>query len=91
MEKGKKSEIFKEYDNEMFFGTLTYLEVMALADAMKGGYSFYLDPANGYLAMALPIDREDADRVVSELNVTEKTNHGTWYLGDEDEEYVFVE
>lgn len=47
------------------------------------------DKANGYHAYAIEIEsRDKADKLVSTLN--EKYDD-SWYLGDEDEEYVDVD
>ena len=47
------------------------------------------DKANGYHAYAIIVfDREQADRLVNTLN---RKYDDSWFLGDEDEEYVDVD
>ena len=74
-------EIFKEHTDG-----LVRMEEVDLITQTSPNYKFYTDLANGYVAFALTITREKADELVGKLN--EITD--CWFLGDENEEYVFV-
>jgi ACT domain-containing protein len=80
------SEIFKEGT------TLTMKEVNAIM-VSSPSFKFYEDNANGIVAFALEYnDEEKADELVDNLNkiCEEKGLGADWYLGDNEEEYVFV-
>ena len=56
-------------------------------------YKFCEDLANELVAFALEFDDDDkADELVTQLNeiCESKGMEASWYLGDPDEEYVFV-
>ena len=81
------SEIFKEGI------TLTMKEVDAILISSPS-FKFYEDNANGIVAFALEYnDDEKADNLVDRLNQICESNGrpADWYLGDKDEEYVFVQ
>lgn len=83
------SEIFKETET----GLLTMKEVDAI-QRVSPSYKFCEDLANGIVAFALDFkDEEKADELVDTLNeiCESKGMPCDWYLGDEDEEYVFVD
>ena len=76
-------EIFKECDN-----CLMQVRELELIQKYSPKYKYYEDFANGYIAFALDVDRNKADELVDEL--IEVSGGSAWYLGDEEEEYVFV-
>lgn len=85
-------EIFKENAD-----CLLSVREMELITEVSPKYSYNSDYANEILCFALSIDRDTAEGLVDQLNEIvwddeETTDHnsGLWYLGDEDEEYVFV-
>ena len=80
-------EIFKECED----GKLSMEEVAVIKDIY---YRYFNDRANGYVAFALSnfYSREDADNFVDKLNdiCVKLGEEPNWFLGDEEEEYVFV-
>lgn len=87
----KNVEIFKECED----GKLTMEEVDLILIVSGKSFKFYNDRANGYIAFALDetrCDRTDADILVNILNELCERMHNepNWFLGDEGEEYVFV-
>ena len=78
-------EIFKENED----GLLSMQEVETIQKSVSG-YRYRTDRANGYVAFALDgITRAEADTLVNTLNQVSQEIGGAWFLGDEDEEYVF--
>lgn len=85
----KCSEIFKVTSS----GLLTMKEVDAI-QRVSPSYKFNEDLANGIVAFALDFkDEKVADVLVSQLNeiCEDKNMSPNWYVGDEDEEYVFTD
>lgn len=83
----KNVEIYKENED----GLLSMEEVEVIAGHVND-YKYNTDRANGYVAFALSgVSRDEADALVSELNEISQEIGGAWFLGDEDEEYVFVD
>ena len=75
------SEIFKESLN------VTEEEINVIKKFSQE-YKYNQDKANGYTAFALDFDDESkANKLVCELN----NINDDWYVGDQDEEYVFTE
>ena len=82
------TEIFKQDAD----GKMLFQEAELLKDKCPR-YCFYVDRANGYIAFYLNnVSREDASNLVDELNAIcdEHKQVTNWFVGDEDEEYVFV-
>jgi len=78
------SEIFKDFEEG---GEVTEQEI-ELIKKYSPEYKYNEDEANGYTAFALNFfDKDKAWDLVLELD---ELSDG-WYLGDEDEEYVFVD
>lgn len=78
------SEIFKDFDEG---GKVTQNE-LNIIKKYSPDYKEYEDEANGYTAFALNFfDEDKAFDLVDELN---NISNG-WYVGDKDEEYVFVD
>lgn len=80
-------EIFKQCEG----GKLTMKEMEIIS---KLYYRYNDDRAQGYVAFALNItDREEAFDIVDRLNeVAESNGEGAcWWVGDEEEEYVFTD
>lgn len=76
------TEIFKEHPEG-----LVRMEEVDLIKQASPEYRFHTDIANGYVAFALAVTRKKADELVNELNkITD-----CWFLGDENEEYVFID
>jgi hypothetical protein len=74
-----------------FFGTLTMPEAMVIVPLTK---AYHDDRANEYIAIAVDIpNRDEAFALVDRLNEISVNAGGDadWYVGDEDEEYVYVE
>lgn len=85
------SEIFKEYVNGEYPDHYVTKEEWDKVKALVGdNYRYCDDQANGYFAIALPmVDYDTADQLVNELN-NMLDDEQCWYVGDPDEEYVFV-
>ena len=78
------SEIFKEYNGDTVEVSETELK---LIKTYSPDYKTYDDTANGYMAFALDFKDEDkAFELVDKLNEISDE----WFVGDETEEYVFV-
>ncbi len=80
-------QIFKQCQD----GRLTMKEVQIISEQE---YRHNDDRANGYVAFALDLaDREAAFDIVDRLNEVAEANgeESCWWVGDEDEEYVFTE
>jgi hypothetical protein len=83
----KNVEIFKTCTfNKDGHAPMSFVESELIIKGCKS-YRYYEDCANDMIAFALDLNREDADKLVNELNEIDDS----WYLGDEDEEYVFVD
>lgn len=81
------SEIFKEGEN---------VEVSQrefdIIKKYSPEYKCNDDKANGYFAIALDfLDYDKAMELVDELNNIDSSKPSEWFVGDEDEEYVFVD
>ena len=75
------SQIFKECDK-------VSEKELDIIKKYSPEYKRHDDPANGYVAFALNFDDGDtADDLVWELNEVDDL----WFVGDENEEYVFVD
>ena len=73
--------------------TLTMKEVHTIM-TNSPSFRFYEDNANGIVAFALGYnDEEKASGLVDELNKSceERGLKADWFLGDSEEEYVFVD
>ena len=79
------TEIFKETTSDF---TLTEEEKKNINSELHGEqFISHVDKANNMLALAIPVDEEHGDHIVNLLNVV----NDCWFLGDPDEEYVFVD
>lgn len=74
-------EIYKESD----ILTLSVAEAKMIIPIM---YAYFEDNANGYLAFAL--DLENRDQAFEFVDILNEIGEPCWYVGDENEEYVFV-
>lgn len=103
-EKGWKGESVTIHENKTMFNVeifkecedckLRPTEMDLIMQWSDNSFRFYEDYANGYVAFALAnCDREDADNLVGRLNrrCERKGEEPNWYLGEEGEEYVFVD
>ena len=81
MEKTANIEILRDYGD----GMISYQEYVKVWPVMK---SCYVDYANDLIAFALSLKtREEAFDLVDRLN---EFSENAWYVGDEGEEYVYV-
>ncbi len=74
-----------------FLGTITMQEAMVIVPLTK---AYHDDRANEYIAVAVDLpNRDEAFALVDRLNDISVNAGGDadWYVGDEDEEYVYVE
>lgn len=82
------TEIYKE----AYGGKITMGEINLIM--LAGKWKYYDDRANGIIAFhMIDLTREEADNLVDDLNGISETEDGefNWYLGDPDEEYVYVD
>jgi hypothetical protein len=81
------TEILKQYvNNEYPDNYVTKEEWDKIKSLVGDEYRYYDDKANDYFAIALLVDFDTADTLVDELNEINEC----WFVGDPDEEYVFV-
>lgn len=101
-----RTDSYRTYDDTQIYldvnereGVLPLVDEIFLIKAKSDNhYKEYHDKANGLYAFSIPHisqyeDEDFAEELVDELNeLAEKTGAGAcWYVGDIDEEYVFVE
>lgn len=82
------AEFFKEDAD----GRMLFQEAELLKERCPR-YCFYVDRANGYIAFCVSsFTMDDANELVDELNeiCEEHGQTANWFVGDEGEEYVFV-
>ena len=79
------TEIYKDND------VVTETEVAKILEFCEI-YGRYNDTANSLVAFDLKCDDDTAEKIVDTLNEMAENNgeDGLWYIGDETEEYVYV-
>lgn len=82
------TQIFKELAG----GEVTDAELALLDKNAKDRYRWYRDEANGYIAFSFcDYDQKRDDTFGNNLvDALNKLGSDCWYLGNENEEYVFV-
>lgn len=87
------AEIFKQYiNNEYPDNYVTEKEWEVIKETVGNDYRTYDDKANDLYAIAIPLNDDNADNLVQRLNeLCENEDEWCWYLGDTEEEYVFID
>lgn len=84
---GADTQIYKELAG----GEVTEEELEMIKTASNGAYKMYRDEANGYTAFSFSDYDQKEDRLFGDLLIFHlKDLNDFWFLGDENEEYVFV-